>query len=410
MPSSSPGHARPSGEYQPVDSRPPELQDPWSRAAADLVEPPRPATPAASNSGREPRKHVDYRLDPAPSWGGDAPEKQYKEYHRNLSLWLVEAEARLPTNLIGKRIIDSIPLGSKLASLVAHLTVEEICADDGHRKIVRLIEEAHEYLKDQRLEQAFDEAIFKGRRDRGTSLTAFLTNKKAAFAELRKQGLDLLATTAGSPLLGHLSLRQGAFSQDQRQRLKVVTNGSIDFRDLEKAIQKVFGDRLDEQHGGEHPGTPRRWRSASYWGEEPDDDWEDEDASSYVAYDLEETDIFEDLICMSENNEAQLVFPDELPVVMDEADALDAVAGHIEDVYYETQHRLHHHHKGKGKGKKGKGKSPTHRTYGAGAPSFGQGRGGGYLEHRRLLQQSRNGRGYDRPWQQRQGWSSQSRP
>ena len=182
-----------------------------------------------------------------------------------------------------------------------------------------------------------------------------------------------------------------------------MTNGSIDFRDLEKAIQKVFGDRLDEQHGGEHPGTPRRWRSASYWGEEPDDDWEDEDASSYVAYDIEETDIFEDLICMSENNEAQLVFPDELPVVMDEADALDAVAGHIEDVYYETQHRLHHRHKGKGKGKKGKSKSPAHRTYGAGAPSFGQGRGGGYLEHRRLLQQSRNGRGYDRPWQQRQG-------
>lgn len=32
--------------------------------------------------------------------GGDRPEKQFKEYHRNLLLWLVEAEARLLHNLM----------------------------------------------------------------------------------------------------------------------------------------------------------------------------------------------------------------------------------------------------------------------------------------------------------------------
>ena len=65
---------------------------------------------------------------------------------------------------------------------------------NGHKQILRLIEDAHDYLKDQRVEQAFDEAIFRGRRERDTRLTAFLTGKKAAFAELRKQGLDLLAS------------------------------------------------------------------------------------------------------------------------------------------------------------------------------------------------------------------------
>ena len=61
--------------------------------------------------------------------------------------------------------------------------------------------------------------------------------------------------------------------------------------------------------------------------------------------------------------------------------------------------------KGKGKGKKGKGRGHSHvKTFGStGKPSFGGGRGGGYLEHRRMLQASRNGRGFDRPWQQRQG-------
>ena len=101
------------------------------------------ANSTGSQAGKEAsggRKYVDYRLDPAPSWTGDQPEKHYKEYIRNLQLWLVEAEARLPRNLIGKRIIDSIPIGSKLSSLMAHLTVEEICAEQGHKTIVGIIE------------------------------------------------------------------------------------------------------------------------------------------------------------------------------------------------------------------------------------------------------------------------------
>ena len=133
--------------------------DPWPFPPPRT--PPVPPSPAPSATGGN-KKYVDYKMDPAPSWTGDMPEKNYKEYHRNLQLWLVEAEARLPSNLIGKRIIDSIPLGSKLSSLVAHLTVPEICSDDGHRVILRIIEEAHEYLKDQGLERAFDDAIFRG--------------------------------------------------------------------------------------------------------------------------------------------------------------------------------------------------------------------------------------------------------
>ena len=146
------------------------------------------------------------------------------------------------------------------------------------------------------------------------------------------------------------------------------------------AIQKVFGDRLDKlQH--EHGPQPRRWRSATYWEDGEDGEWEDED---YEDVETEVLDPFEDLICMNENDEAQMVFQDELPVIMDEADALEAVSLQIEEIYYETQRRI----KGKGKGYKGKkggkGKSPS-QTYGQGAPNFGSGKGGGYLEHRRLF-------------------------
>jgi hypothetical protein len=376
-----------------------------------------PATPdrdgrgfasSGGSTGGDGKKYVDYRVEPAPAWGGDAPERNYKEYHRNLQLWLVEAEARLPHNLIGKRIIDSIPLGSKLSAMLAHLTVDEITSDQGHRTILNIIEEAHEYLRDHRLETAFDEAIFRGRRERGQPLTTFLANKKAAFAELRKQGLDLLGTQAGRHLLGHLIIKQGSFSQDQRQRLKVVTNGSIDYKEVEKAIQKVFGDKLDDVSMADGMGPQRRWRSATYWGEDddyPPDEWDENDEMATCAAgdylnDYEET-IFDDLVCLGETDEMQLVFHQELPVVMDESEALEAVGHQFEEIFFETRDRL----KGKGKGKKGKGRGHSHvKTFGStGKPSFGGGRGGGYLEHRRMLQASRNGRGFDRPWQQRQG-------
>ena len=195
----------------------------------------------------------------------------------------MEAEARIPLNLIGKRIIDSIPLGSKLSTLLAHLTVAEITAPEGYKAIIKIIEDAHGYLKDQSLEQAFDEAIFKGHQDRGQSLTAFLAAKTAAFAELRKQGLDLLATSAGRHLLGHLILRQGGFTMDQKQRLRVVTNGSIDYRDLEGAIQRVLGDKIDDPA---HDGAPlnRRWRSSTYWDGDASEWFDDDETQTFLDY------------------------------------------------------------------------------------------------------------------------------
>ena len=316
---------------------------------------------------------------------------------------MVEAEARIPHNLIGKRIIDSIPLGSKLSTLLAHLTVDEITAPDGHKVILSIIEDAHAYLKDHRLEQAFDEAIFRGRRERGQSMTAFLASKKASFAELRKQGLDLLSNAAGRHLLGHLILRQGGFSNDQRQRLKVVTNGSLDYKEIEMAIQKVFGDRLDEQSSFDG-GPTRRWRSATYWDEGYGDDWNDDgEVETYAEMEMadDDPDLFEDLVCLNEENEVQMTFPEELPMIMDESVALETLGNNLENIFYETRERLKG--KGKGKSKKGKGKGFA-KTFGQAAyPGFGGGRGG-YLEHRRMLQASRNARGYDRPsWQSRAG-------
>ena len=80
----------------------------------------------------------------------------------------------------------------------------------------------------QCLEEAFNDAIFKNRRERGQPLTAFLGKKVAAFAELKKQGLDFLGVETGRHLLGRLVIKQGNFTVGQKQRIKVLTNGSVD--------------------------------------------------------------------------------------------------------------------------------------------------------------------------------------
>ena len=66
---------------------------------------------------------------------------------------------------------------------LAHLSVDDITAPDGYKQIVAVIEETHAYLKEARLEQAFDAAIL---RRPGQTLTGFLATKKAAFAELKR--------------------------------------------------------------------------------------------------------------------------------------------------------------------------------------------------------------------------------
>jgi hypothetical protein len=78
-----------------------------------------------------------------------------------------------------------------LSALLAHLSVSDICAEDGHTVILQIIEDAHEHLKDQRLEQAFDEAIFRifrGRRERSDH-DGFSHGKQSSLCRAQEAGL-----------------------------------------------------------------------------------------------------------------------------------------------------------------------------------------------------------------------------
>ena len=336
-------------------------------------------------------------------------------------MWLVEALERLPPTLIGKRIIDSIPYGSRLSASLSHLTVEQITAPDGYKEIIRLIEEQHEYLKIAKLEQAFTEAIFKGRRRQGQTISGFLATKKAGFAELKKQGLDLLATEAGEHLLGHLVLRQGGFSADQQQRIRVLTDGSIQFKKIEEAIRKIFGDAVDEAPAGRvyWGGGDDEWDPDGY----PDDSLYDQtfgahyqnegqlhqdygyygsgemEAETYLAHPGGE-DVFTDLLEMDEaTSEVYVCLQEPLPQMLDEAEAVEHAGELMNYVYGETAERWASKGKGKGKRPKGKGKGKSKdgvpiKGTGKNSKGFGIYGTGTYADHRRALQEARTNRGF----------------
>ena len=223
---------------------------------------------------------------------------------------------------------------------------------------------------------------------------------------MKKQGLDMLATEAGNHLLGHLLLKQGGFTLDQQQRIRVLTDGSIDFRKIELAIRKIFGDSLGEA------------QSKTYWGEAWDEDACDEvgEYDSYFGGEARDQDgtsfgedtFFDDLLDFDPDSGEVYMIVDDLPQdSLEETEAIEYAGEYLSWVFFEARDRA----KGKGKGKGGKhGKSK----------SFGKGKGhkggfgkrppppgtfgvyGSYLDHRRALQDARKGRGFDRQHDQRQ--------
>ena len=126
----------------------------------------------------------------------------------------------------------------------------------------------------------------------------------------------------------------------QQQRVRVLTDGSIDFRKIELVIRKIFGDSLDdtqalgvclERRRGRWPGRLRE-----------------------LLWNLLHFD--------SNTGEVYMIVDDLPPAFLEETEAIEYAGEYLSWVFFETRDRI----KGKGKGKSGKrGKSK----------SFGKGKG-----------------------------------
>ena len=98
--------------------------------------------------------------------------------------------------------------------------------------------------------------------------------------------------------------------------------------------------------------TTLRWRSATFFDEEVAEEFIDDDGDTYLDYEFEDDDIFSDLIALADDgSEAQFMVNQEMPGVMEESEAVELMGESLEEIFYETQHRLYGGHGGKGKGK-----------------------------------------------------------
>ena len=150
-------------------------------------------------------------------------------------------------------------------------------------------------------------------------------------------------------------------SEDQQQRIRVLTNGSIAYDKVACAIRELFGDAVDESQAV---------KGKTYWQA---DGWDDGDY---------------------EDGAADFLHDEPLSTVMEELDAIEFAGDFLSHVFYESNQRLS---SGKGKGK-GKGKFASRKGKGGGKPwrlvdedqkVFGV--YGSYLDHRKALQESRTG-------------------
>jgi hypothetical protein len=140
-------------------------------------------------------------------------------------------------------------------------------------------------------------------------LDTFLNKKRTLQSFDASHGMDFMGTAAGRHLIGHLELKEHYFTTDQKQRVKFITRGSIYVKELEPAMRKIFGDKIDESHN--------RNITKAYWQHITRGGMNEEDFMQEIFYGLVEFD---------ENEEEEpnsVFFEDEIDAVMEDSDVLE---------------------------------------------------------------------------------------
>lgn len=91
------------------------------------------------------------RCEPCPTWNREKPEQTLRPWLKKVKLWQEEAQMCLPPSIIAKRLYEAI--GGKAASMIEHLSPEDIMAEDGYYRIMQMMEGGYRYLAETKLEK-----------------------------------------------------------------------------------------------------------------------------------------------------------------------------------------------------------------------------------------------------------------
>ncbi|CAE7422825.1 C15C7.7, partial [Symbiodinium pilosum] len=151
-------------------------------------------------------------------WNGERPETSWKPLLRDLELW--EAVTDLPKAKRGVKLVQALSGPAKEA--VQSLTVSDLIAEDGLKKVTKALKDAFAPYQETALPRAMESAIFGAARSHKESLPEYIVRFQQAQATLRSEGVDLPNKAAG-----YLLYRQANLDRDSEAKLTTWLQGTF---------------------------------------------------------------------------------------------------------------------------------------------------------------------------------------
>ena len=172
-------------------------------------------TEAFASRGSEGATYVPRDRDPPPGYDGENPETSFKAYEKAVRLWQFETD--VPTVKQRAKLLRALSGAAKLA--VEDLEFEEITSSDGVKTILTRLREFFTPHLEASLPRAFEQAV----RYAKESFIEYGAKMDRAFANLKREGVDLPEHAQGYILYRHASL-----SENQEQRIQTWVEGKDD--------------------------------------------------------------------------------------------------------------------------------------------------------------------------------------
>ena len=256
---------------------------------------------AAASTAAARADYIPRDRDPPPTYDGENPETTFRQFEKQVQLWLFETE--VPETKRGVKLLRQ--LTGVAATAVDDMEVSEIVQEQGVKNIMQKLREYFTPHLEVSLPRAFETAVYGTPKQSKETFAEYAKRMERAFTNLAKEGVDLPADARG-----YILYRQASLTEAQDQKLLTWTQGKYSraevtsalhrldkvVRDKAKSSFQVEGTYLTEDAMGDH-----------YNGEEiyytiPD---EDDENFVYIAegdldHVLEESEVMEALASYQE--------------------------------------------------------------------------------------------------------------
>eukprot|EP00435_Cladocopium_sp_Y103_P023289 s3061_g5.t1 len=157
----------------------------------------------------------------------------YKRWRRKAELMLLALPTTFEKTRWGPKLCEFI--SGEAEELVEHLTVEELCKEDGYQKVFEALDEKYQKRKQEEAQTYLREYFYKSVIKQGETYRQFIVRLETTYRHLTQHNITLPDEVKGWLLLKKLCL-------DGTQEALVLTaaGGSLKYKEITEAIYKVM--------------------------------------------------------------------------------------------------------------------------------------------------------------------------